>query len=253
MSGGSGRLSSPGEHAARARVEAVYEAVDRLSASDLNEIPAPPFGATGREGRLDELERLADGSGRRPLLDEARDALANAILARFAGIRPYPYSINPTGAARVEDQAVIIAVLRDLVAVAVMQDRLEPEDARALARPGLRMLGSRASVLDDRAWEDLLGPADAAAAVPEGAPREEDWVAADEAARVAGRDPGLDGYAPPGTRLMRRAFFGVVAVVGVVGAVAWGFGERNLPVALLAAGAVLALCWTFATWSPRRR
>lgn len=256
MDARTGRLSSPGEHAARARVEAVYRAVDRLSPSDLNEIPVPPVDLDDRDARIEALERLADGAGRRPLLDDARAALANAILARFADIRPYPYGINPTGSARVEDQAAVVTALRDLVAVAVMQDRLEPEDARALARPGLHLLGSRVAILDDHAWADLARDAEApdgTVATLAGAPTEADWAAAAEQARTDRVAALQDGYVPPGTRIMRRGLVGVVAAAGVIGAVAWGLAEDDFLLGLLVAAAVVALGWTFATWSPRRR
>src|SRR5436190_15057105 len=113
-----GRLSAPGEHAARARVETIFAAVDRLSPVDLNDIVAPRLDHGDRDARLAELERLAAGAGRAALLDDAREALSNAILARHADIRPYPYGMTTTGTARVEDQAAIVTALRDLVAVA---------------------------------------------------------------------------------------------------------------------------------------
>jgi hypothetical protein len=128
----------------------------------------------------------------------------------------------------------------------VMQDRLDPADARSLARPGLGLLDARARVLDDPAWADLADPSDDGRAEPPGAPLEEDWAAADAGSTV-------EGYVPPGTRTMRRGFFGVVGVVGVVAALGYGFVAQELPASLLWAGAVAALCWTFATWSPRRR
>jgi len=249
-----GRLSAPGEHAARARVETVYAAVDRLSPIDLNEMVAPRIDLDDRDARLAELERLAAGAGRADLLDDAREALSNAIIARHADIRPYPYGMTTTGTARVEDQAAIVTALRDLVAVAVMQDRLEPDDARALARPGLQLLGSRVPLLDDPAWADLAAPAGVTSLPPAGAPTEDEWAAADAHAAPAGREDAVDdGYTPPGTRVMRRGFFAVVAAVGVPVGVAWGVSEDSIVVGLLIAAAVVALCWTFATWSPARR
>lgn len=177
------------------------------------------------------------------------------MIARLADMRPYPDGLYARGSARAEDQAATVAALRDLVAVAVMQDRLEPDDARALAKPGLHVLGSRLPVLEDPAWADLAAPEVEAAQMPApaGAPTEAEWAAAAVQARSdAPGAEGDEGYSPPGTRLMRRAFFGIIAVTGSLAAVVWGIGEDRMLVGLLVAGAVLALCWTFATWSPRR-
>jgi hypothetical protein len=246
-----GRLSAPGEYAARARVETVFAWVDQLSAVDIYEMASPAIDLDDRDARMDELERLADAAGRGALLDDAREALTNAVASRIATIRTYPYGMMTAGTARAEDQVAIVRALRDLVAVAVMRDRLEPDDARALAMPGLQVLGSRVPVLEDPAWADLATPLDDAAAPPEWAPTEEEWAVADAQAR---RDEivELDRYSPPGTRVMRRGLFAVIGVFGVAGAILYGYAAQALPAALLVAGAVAALCWTFATWSPRR-
>ena len=74
-----GRLSAPGEHAARARVETIFAAVDRLSAVDIYELAAPSIDRDDRDVRMAELERLADGAGRGDLLDDACEALTNAV------------------------------------------------------------------------------------------------------------------------------------------------------------------------------
>ena len=248
-----GKLSAPGEHAARARVETIFAAVDRLSAVDIYELAAPSIDRDDRDVRMAELERLADGAGRGDLLDDACEALTNAVVTRLSSIRTYQYGMVTAGTARAEDQVRIVSVLRDLVAVAVMQDRLEPDDARALAGPGLQLLASRLGVLDDPSLADLATPLDETAPPLVGAPTEEEWAAAEAQAGVADRDELSDGdYAPPGTRVMRRGFFVVVGLVGVVVATAWGVSEDSILVGLLIAGVVVALCWTFATWSPSR-
>ena len=108
------------------------------------------------------------------------------------------------GTARAEDQVRIVTVLRDLVAVAVMQDRLEPDDARALAGPGLQLLASRLGVLDDPGLADLATPVDET--------RRRSWVRPPRRSgpprrprpvSLTGRHADED-YCPPGTRAMRR-------------------------------------------------
>ena len=248
-----GRLSAPGEHAARARVETIFATVDRLSAIDIYELAAPSIDLDDRDVRMAELERLADGAGRGDLLDDACEALTNAVVTRLSSIRTYQYGMVTAGTARAEDQVRIVSVLRDLVAVAVMQDRLEPDDARALAGPGLQLLASRLGVLDDPSLAELATPLDETAPPLVGAPTEEEWAAAEAQADVADQEHvAEEDYSPPGTRVMRRGFFVVVALVGVVVAMAWGVSEDSILVGLLTAGAVAAVCWTFATWSPRR-
>jgi len=246
-----GRLSAPGEHAARARVETIFAAVDRLSAVDIYELAAPSIDRDDRDVRMAELERLADGAGRGDLLDDACEALTNAFVTRLSSIRTYQYGMVTAGTARAEDQVMIVTVLRDLVAVAVMQDRLEPDDARALAGPGIQLLASRLDVLDDPSLADLATPLDQTAPPLVGAPTEEEWAAAEAQARQ-GEVIEQDRYSPPGTHALRRGFFALIGVVGVAGALVYGYAAQTLPAALLVAGAVAAVCWTFATWSPRR-
>ena len=65
------------------------------------------------------------------------------MLARFAASLAYPYGLRPVSNARTEDKAAIIAALLDLVAVAVVEDRLDPTDAAVLSRPGRLLLGHR--------------------------------------------------------------------------------------------------------------
>ena len=47
---------------------------------------------------------------------------------------------------------------------------------------------------------------------------------------------------------MRIVFFGVVGAVGTIAGVGWGFASGQLLLGILVAAAVVAVCWTFATW-----
>jgi hypothetical protein len=177
-------LLPPGEREAIARIEAVYEAVDGLSADDLNASPPPRLDMDDRDERLARLEELADGLGRGDLLDEARDELREAVLARFSAGLAYPYGRRPVPNARTEDKAAILAALLDLVAVAVVEDRLDPIDAAVLSRAGRLLLGIADG--DGDAGDDQ-GPDDAPLRPPpspddlarSGAPTDADWAEAE--------------------------------------------------------------------------
>lgn len=206
------RLSAPGEREARARVEAVFAAVDRLSAEALNEAVVPSLDLEDREIRLAELERLADAAGRGLLLDRSRDALKDALLKRFATRMAYPYGTQAMGAARVQDQAAIITALRDLVAVAATRDLIDPGDAQALSVPGLRIVGTAdTGGVEVGRLPDHLHDADDMA---RGAPTAEDWAAA-EAGPTAIAAPGATGLRrdPRSVLLLALAGLGVLAIV----------------------------------------
>ncbi len=173
-------LRPPGEREAIARIETVYEAVDGLSADDLNAAPVPKLDLEVRDERLAALEDLADGLGRGDLLDEARDTLREAVLERFTASLSYPYGFRPLSMARTEDKAAILAALLDLVAVAVVEDRLDPAEADALREPGLLVL-SLVGDLDDHAIgaHGDLQPSSPERLAGDGAPTEADWAEAE--------------------------------------------------------------------------
>ncbi|MHB8890739.1 MAG: hypothetical protein ACYC65_01700 [Candidatus Limnocylindrales bacterium] len=234
------RLSAPGERAAHARVEAVFAAADRLSPEDLQLRAVPRRDPEEREILLADLERVADRHGRGALLDEARDWLREALLtraiARLTSESGFPGRV---GGGRPADQAAILLAIEDAVSVAVVEDLLEAGSAATLADPGRGLLG--------------LAPLAGSAAVAAGddgpawEPSTADWAAA-----AAGDTRTASRYSPPGTRGMRAVFFGAIAVSGSVAAIAWGLTEGSIWLGGLLAVAVVALCWTFATWRPRR-
>lgn len=236
------RLSAPGEAAARARVEALYAAADRLGPPDLWLSPVPRRDLEEREVLLAALERVADAHGRGALLDEARTWLRDALEAR--AVSRWTAETGATGqviAGRPEDAAAIVLAIEDAVSVAVTEDLLDPGGAATLANPGRQLLGI-ASLPDGpggpgeregaRSWE----------------PSADDW-----AASAAGGAAVEHGVPPPGTRTMRAGFFAVAGVVGVVAALAWGLTDGSLLLGALIAVAVASVCWTFATWQPLAR
>jgi hypothetical protein len=224
-----------GERAARERVEAVYAAVDRLTPEDLQVMTVDWRDPDQRQAKLDELEELVDRYGRGDLLDEARGWLHEALHARAVartyvegGLGRYPAMGRP------EEQVKVILALEDAVSVAVAEDLLRPAEAAELADPGRRLLGM------ERLEGSPEPPDDAA---PGWEPSASDWAAAAAGPSAVDPDEPMTGVRP-----MRVAFFTVAAVIGVPTALLFGWANDSLPMGVLGAGAVIALCWTFATY-----
>jgi hypothetical protein len=129
-----------GLDAAQARVEALFAAIDRLGPQDLDLVALPAPDPEERAARVRRLEALADEAGRRELLDDARDALQRELLERWTSQLRLAFGAESTMTGRAADRAAAVTALRDLVAVAVMRDRLEQEDADALSEAGLVLL-----------------------------------------------------------------------------------------------------------------
>ena len=232
-----------GERAARERVEAVWTAIDTLSPENLQAAPVPRLDLEDREVLLADLERLADRLGRGRLLDEVRAETRDAISRRFVDRWPLrPYGTSAYAGARTEDQVAIAMALEDLVSVAVMEDQLDPDDAEVLAGPG-RLIATTGPSLGDVGQADDADEPSVPQDAPPGAPSERDWAEADHGATVVQPDVEL-----PGPHGMRIAFFGVMGVLGVVGAIGVGVVDGEPLFGLLVAGAIAALCWTFATY-----
>ncbi len=242
-------LSVPGEHAARTRVEAVFEAIDRLTGADLAGMALTRPDDDEHDALLAELEARAAERGRMPLVEEARAAVRDAVVARIASEWPAgTYGFQMRANIRPERQVAMVAALEDAVSVAVMEDALDPLTADRLAEPGRMLLGlpelvrERSASLGEHPMA-TGAPAPATRLRPTWEPSAEDWAAADA------RDGGVDHrQSPPGTRGMRIAFFGFVGAGGVIGGIAWGLASGQLLLGVLIATAVVAVCLTFATW-----
>lgn len=239
------RLSTPGERDARARVESVFAAVDRLSADDLNQAAVPVLDLEDRDVLLEELERRADSADRGRLLDRARDGLRDAMLRRFADRYAYPYGISATGSARVQDQAAIITALRDLVAVAATRDLIDPADADILSAPGLQILGAAAdaALLDPSA---VSAGTHAADDTGRGAPTADDWAAAEAGATAI--EPRARSSA---TRDPRGLVLLALAAGSVLAIVAMRTDRSQVVVGALLGGAAILVVWAVLAW--RRR
>ncbi len=242
-------LSIPGEHAARRRVEAVFEAIDRLSGADLAGIAITRPDDDRHDALLAGLEARAAERGRMPLVEEARAAVRNGVVVRIASEWPAgTYGFRSRINARPGDTVALLQALEDTVSVAVMEDALDQGIADELAEPGRRLLGFEPLVDSRHAARGERHPA--ARPSPPPSARTRAWEPSDDDWAVAGMgDRGVDHRtSPPGTRGMRIAFFGVVGVVGAIAGVGWGFASEQLLLGILVAAAVVAVCWTFATW-----
>lgn len=225
-----------GERTARERVEAVYAAVDRLTPEDLRLTVMPVRDTDERERIVAHLEDAAVEADRGMLLGEARAWLRDAISARTlarvqfeAGV----FGVSAGGA--VEDRVAVFLALEDTVSVAATQDLLDPGEAAVLADPGRRILG--------------LDPLPVPGATPEPPPPNA-WepTAADGSAAVDG--PAAVDHTEPvsGGRAVQRATFGTLGAFGVVGALLYGVASDQLLLGILAAAAIAAIAFTFATW-----
>jgi len=226
------RLSAPGERAALARVEEIAERIDEVPIEHMALARTRMLSPERRGALLEELDAEADRCGRRVLLDDARDRVRQAVLARTA--QPlYLYSGSPQ---RADDVSYLATSIVDAVAVAVMEDRLSPETASLLSTPGRNTLGLAPVAAAARMPPDVTGSGRRA---PE--PSAEEWT---EAAQGDTR-PGDYSPIPVGLRVglatMGAVVFGSVAVfVGV------GIGQTGA--GLLVGLAIVAVCWLIATY-----
>ena len=254
-------LTNPGERATRARLEDLMTRIDRLSPADLNTAPIPHPDADARDLLVAMAEAAADRSGRGELLDEAREAVRDALLRRYVDqwpSRPYGSAYHPV--ARTEDQAAVITALEDAVAVAVTEDLLDREDAAALAGPGMLVLGAAGDRGVHRARRHagghaltreaaLAAEADEAAEAEDesastaGAPTAEDWAAADR-----GETAVAPGESYPAQRSVIRFGLIVIGIAGAAMGLAWGFTATQPLIGILLSVAVVAICLTLATY-----
>jgi hypothetical protein len=231
------RLSNPGETAAFARLEEILERIDatpieRFALSRLA-VPEPDAHAA----MLVELEAEADRCGRRELLDDVRDRVEAGLIRRlsplgYAGrIGVYPLPIHST--ARPDEEAAIVTAVVDAASVALLEDRLDARTAGGLSAPGRSLLGLPA--LREREPPAAAGEP----TVPE--PTAADWAeAATGDLRI-----GSDTPAPGTARIVLAV---VLACTVGPSALLAGITGGNALLGILAALAVLAVCWLIATF-----
>lgn len=234
------RLSLPGESAARGRVEEVFAAVDRLAARDLANVVVATVDPSDRNRRLESLESLAAARGRADLLADALQAVRRHLDTLVSEAQlVVMYGHGASVPARVEDQVRTYQAIEDAVAVAVMEDALDVDDARVLSSRGRSLLGL------PPIGEDRAGGGEP--------PRRPTWEpSAAEWVDAAGSS-GIDRDAPmPGQRGFRWFLFGAIALIGIPAAIGGGVASGQVLLGVLFALAIGALCWTFATYRPAR-
>jgi hypothetical protein len=259
-----GRLSAPGEGAVRARVEAVFEAADRLSPPELWMSAMPLRDERLRRELITDLEQVVASHGRRPLLDDARGRVRDELMER--SVSRWTAESGAVGhqtVGRSEDLVRILAAIEDAVAVAVAEDLLDPIDAASLADPGRIVLGLPPLLADPirpderpDALEVTLGeptgggPADDGHAdgVPAGGDTAGDHAADDDAPDDDAPDDDalIDAELARSSRQARRAaVFVIVAAIAVPAGLSLGGVVGNLPLLAIILAASLLLAWLF--------
>lgn len=227
------RLSAPGERAAIERVEQIAERIDALP---LEQMPMPSTRLLRSEERaalIAELDAAADRAGRTALLEDARNRVRQAILARMAH-KAYLYSASPR---RSDDVSYLASALVDAVAVAVMEDRLSPVTATLLADPGRAILGLAPVAPSGELPPDLVERSR-----PRAEPTPEDWAEA-----AAANRPDPDAYQPIPVGL-RIGVLTMAATILAPIAVFIGVGSGETVFGILAGLAIVAVCWLLATY-----
>lgn len=227
------RLAPAGENAALARVRTIVEALDATSVEriGLSAIPEPSPDTHAR--LMARLEQEADHAGRRELLDDVRDQVRVTLVNRFSPLSArtgigFPNPVNAS--VRASDEARVMLAVLDAVAVAVMEDRLDPQMAARLSEPGRQLLGlPPLGEADDE-------PLELSAVEPSA----QDWA---DAARGSTR---IGAAASPATS--RVVIATVLACTLGPAALFAGVASGSTLVGIAAALAVVALCWLLATY-----
>jgi hypothetical protein len=221
-------LSNPGERNAQARVEALFERLDELPRLAGLVVPTPALPTEERDELVAEVESLARRLGLRELLDDARDHARDRLLARYASEGRAWMLHEATG--RSSDEVMLVVAVGDAVAVAVVEDHLDPARAETLAGPGRRILGIGGE--PSHGFEQRPGE-----------PSAEDWAEAADGLTMVDPEASSLGSGSGG----RRMAFGGLAVVLTPAALFLGVATGDLGPGLIAAVAVILVCWTLAS------
>ncbi len=228
------RLSNPGERAALVRVEAIAARADGLQVELFAPSGLALLDPDERARLVAEVKAEADRTGRRQLLDEVCGRVSGTLQARLSRpVRSGPVGLLSLTPGRPDDEAALITIVTDAIAVAVMEDRLQPVTAARLSAPGRTLLGL--PLLGGLGGPSAASPLD----VPEPSPQ--DW--ADAAA--GGARAGVYTPFPVGHRV---ALATIVACTAGPIALFIGAGVGQTGAGILAGLAVVALCWLAATY-----
>ncbi len=251
-------LSNPGERAAYARVQALFDRLDRFAPVDTALIPGSGLEPEAHDELLAEVERLAERLGRGELLENARGHCREALITReVAQFRGRMGGMSPTRDPQLE--AAAISAVSDAVAVAVVEDKLSLADADALGGPVRSLLGidavpavsvpathfpvHHASHAARRAtWErDHGGETGVTARGAEvlGVPSERDWAEAEHGATAVDL-----GEPPVGRRAATSATLTVLSVGLAIKAAVGGFVGGQPILGTAGAVAVVAVGWS---------
>jgi hypothetical protein len=134
----------PAEADARARLEKLFAAFDRLTPDELARIGYRPAPDEERDELLDAVDEAARLTGRVGLVDQAREAAREAVMQRYSAGSLHPTFIGLNwglSQGTVETRVGIAEALADAAAAAVVEDALDPEVAAALALDAAAITG----------------------------------------------------------------------------------------------------------------
>ena len=120
------------------RLDAFLARLDRVGLEDLRLLALPIPDARERAALLEEVDRVADGAGRRPLVDEARARTRAAIERAYAR-----HQYEPTWAGlnwgrsmgTTRDRLGLTLAAEDAAVAAVMRDLLDDDTIAVLGEP----------------------------------------------------------------------------------------------------------------------
>jgi hypothetical protein len=136
-------VAQAGDDGARARLDALFDAFDRLTPDELARIGlvrADPF---ERQALHSTVTAAARSGGRSALLSEANEAARDAVLRRYAagGLRPTWLGLNwGVSQGTTNDRVAIVEALEDAAAAAVVEDLVDPAVVDALSIDADRLL-----------------------------------------------------------------------------------------------------------------
>ncbi len=149
-----------GETEARARLEALFTALDRLTPDELGHIGYRMASDEEREPLLGAIDEAARRTGRVELVDEARERALDAVMRRYADgqLRPTFAGLNwGLSGGTSEDRVAIAETLADAAAAAVVEDALDPEMAAALALDAAAVVGMSAGEVSEGSIAHAIG------------------------------------------------------------------------------------------------
>ena len=150
-----------GEQRARARLEKLFEGLDRLTPDELARMGMRRDHGEARASLLRVVTEAAEKSGRTALLDEARTAAREAVLNRYSAGSLHPTFIGlnwSLSQGTVDDRVAVVEAVEDAAAAAVVADVVDPEVADALSVDAEHLVELSAGDVSDGSLAHAIAP-----------------------------------------------------------------------------------------------